>query len=427
MRLRRICDWLDLRPNLIFLIALAVLFATLGADSATGVASPNLAPALTVSPETAVPNQTVVLFGAGFTPASAPGGSGAYGAHQITGLGASVIMVDGTLLTSPAVNYPINFGSAGNWAAAITIPGTPDIVAGGPVTVTVVDDQGVTLSTQLSIKTPSISVDPASSSRNSDLRVTGGGFPASTSANVQVSIAYGAEQLAVVSTDPNGEFDVTVRVPVTAVMPSSNQVRATIVGFIYQFATAAHSVPEAGITLSPTSGISGSVVTISGENFPAHSVVSDAKVRGISVLEAPVQFTDKDGKFVSSIMVPLFAPGVQTISATAGGITAEAGYVFTVAQDPVATPPTPTPQPPMPVAQALEELTSLDNLIRVWAFDNSNKQWAFFDPRPSFADASTIQNMVNGQIYWLRVDSVQTPVLNGNPVTLYKGWNLVPW
>ena len=81
----------------------------------------------------------------------------------------------------------------------------------------------------------------------------------------------------------------------------------------------------------------------------------------------------------------------------------------------------------MPVAQALEELTSLDNLIRVWAFDNSNKQWAFFDPRPSFADASTIQNMVNGQIYWLRVDSVQTPVLNGNPVTLYKGWNLVPW
>ncbi len=191
MRLRRICDWLDLRPNLIFLIALAVLFATLGADSAAGVASPNLAPALTVSPETAVPNQTVVLFGAGFTPASTPGGAGYLNGHQITGIGASNIKVDGILLTASSVGYPITFDSIGSWAASIAIPGPQDIAAGSTVTITVVDDQGQTLSTQLTIMSSSISVDPASGSQNTEMRITGQGFPASTiSANIQISLSY---------------------------------------------------------------------------------------------------------------------------------------------------------------------------------------------------------------------------------------------
>ena len=213
---------MDLRPKLVFLLASVVLLSAAGANSATWVASANLAPLLTVSPNTAVPNQTVVLLGTGFTPATTEGGAAALGAHQITGLGDSVITVAGTLLKWPNLIYPINFDTVGNWATPITIPVTPEIVAGGPVSITVVDDQGLALTTQVGIGTPRISLEPTSGSRNSVVSITGEGFPAAnsaTSANVQVSISYAGSQLGVVSPNASGEIDATVQVPETAVIP----------------------------------------------------------------------------------------------------------------------------------------------------------------------------------------------------------------
>ena len=113
---------MDPRPKLVFFLVLAVLFAALGANSAGGAASADLAAILNVTPKDAVPNQTVVLFGKGFTPATVKGGTALSGAHQITGQGASVIIINGALLASPHVNYPINFDASGSWAAPVTIP-----------------------------------------------------------------------------------------------------------------------------------------------------------------------------------------------------------------------------------------------------------------------------------------------------------------
>lgn len=422
-----------------FLVASAVLIWTLATASMVGgAASAEITPSLIVNPGTAVPNQRVVLYGAGFTPASTPGGAGYLDGHQITGIGTSNIKVDGILLTASSVGYPITFDSIGSWAAAIAIPGPQDIAAGSTVTITVVDDQGQTLSTQLTILSSSISVDPASGSQNTEMRITGKGFPASTiSASIQISLSYAGLPFGVVSPNSSGEIDITLPVPMTASAGSANQVRATRVGYINQFATSTHSVPQASITLSPASGMSGSTVTITGENFPAYSAVSDARVREIPVLESTTQRTDKDGRFASTIFVPLFAPGVQTISATVRDVTADAP--FTVSLEPAEAPPATTlpsaveiPQtvetaPAIAPAQAMEPLIQDENLVRVWNFDNETKTWTFFDPRPAFADANTLKNMVTGQVYWLRVNSVQLAALNGNQVALYQGWNLVPW
>jgi len=63
----------------------------------------------------------------------------------------------------------------------------------------------------------------------------------------------------------------------------------------------------------------------------------------------------------------------------------------------------------------------------VWNFDNSTKRWTFFDPRPAFANANTINNLVTGHVYWLKVNRMQAAPLNGKAVFLVEGWNLVPW
>ena len=418
---------MDLRPKIVFILVLAVLLAVLGANSAAGAASANLAAFLDVTPKNAVPNQTVVLFGNGFTPATVEGGAALSGAHQITGQGGSVVTINGALLTSPNVTYPIDFDTLGGWAASIIIPVTPEIVAGGPIQITAVDDQGITQTTEVGIKTPTISLDPESGSRGSDLSITGEGFQASntaTATNTQVSITYSGTQLDVVSPNFRGEIDATVQVPATADTLSSNIVRATMVGSI-RFAFAFHTVSGASINVSPTAGQPGSVVTITGEGFPANIVVSSTRAGNISVSGSTAPVTDNDGKFVSFFYMPLFSPGVQTITATAGGITAVNS--FTVTEGVAAVQPLPTPEPTILAAQALETLTKGDNLIRVWAFDNNAKRWTFFDPRPAFAKANTIKIMEPGRVYWLRLNRVQSTALNGKAVFLYEGWNLVPW
>ena len=417
----------DLRPKLAFLMVFAVLLAALGANSASGPASANLAALLNVTPKNAVPNQTVTLFGNGFTPATAAGGGAQSGAHQITGQGASVIIVNGVLLASPHVTYPINFDSSGSWAASITIPVTPEIIAGGPVQITAIDDQGIAQTTQVGIKKPSITLTPASGGRSSDLSITGQGFPASnsaTTANFQVSITYSGVQLHLVSPNFLGEIVAPVKVPATAAALSTNIVRATVVGF-NRFAFAVHSVTGPTITLSPVAGRPGAVVTITGEGFQANIAVSSTRAGNITVSGSTAPITDNDGKFVTFFVVPLFSPGVQTVTATAGGTTAVNS--FTVLEGSVVTQPTPTPQAPTGTAQALSVLTESDNLVRVWNFDNTTKRWTFFDPRPAFAKANTIRNMVSGRIYWLMLNRDQPATLNGKVSLLYQGWNLIPW
>ena len=87
------------------------------------------------------------------------------------------------------------------------------------------------------------------------------------------------------------------------------------------------------------------------------------------------------------------------------------------------------PPPPMitptEVASALELLQS--NLVRVWHFDNTTKEWTFYDPRPVFAASNTLKELVPGEAYTIRVINDQTATLNRKVQRLYAGWNLIGW
>ena len=65
----------------------------------------------------------------------------------------------------------------------------------------------------------------------------------------------------------------------------------------------------------------------------------------------------------------------------------------------------------MPVVTGLALLG--EGLERVFYFNNLTKKWTIYDPRPEFADANTLDHLVEGQVYWFKVteDIRTTPAL----------------
>ena len=143
------------------------------------------------------------------------------------------------------------------------------------------------------------------------------------------------------------------------------------------------------------------------------------------MLGSPRLVTDDDGDFVKIFNMPVFPPGRQTVTVAVDGWAAK--NVFTVVEGVAVTGALPLPSSSTKAADALASLTQDENLIRVWTFDNGSKTWEFFDPRPAFSKANTINSMVPSRIYWIRLNRDQTTSLNDTVVQLFKGWNLVPW
>ena len=414
---------MPIRSKAFIILVLLVLLNVSGVHSAPATFAAKLA----VEPQAVVPNQRVTLTGRGFTSLVVPGGNGPSGAHQITGVGQSIITVGGTPLKPPYAFYPINFDLFGDWATTISIPVTDVTVAGGAITIEAVDDNGVSNTTQVIIGIPGITLNPASSRVNTEVSIVGQGFPAAnvlTRFNAQVPISYAGFALAVVSADKFGGFTATIQVPKSTKIPSNNIVRATVLGFD-QWGLGVHTVPEPTITLSPSTGVAGTAVTIAGKGFSPNIAVSTARTGGINVLGSPRLVTDDDGDFVKIFNMPVFPPGRQTVTVAVDGWAAK--NVFTVVEGVAVTRALPLLSSSTKAADALASLTQDENLIRVWTFDNGSKTWEFFDPRPAFSKANTINSMVPSRIYWIRLNRNQTTSLNDTVVPLFKGWNLVPW
>ena len=137
-------------------------------------------------------------------------------------------------------------------------------------------------------------------------------------------------------------------------------------------ATVAPFVP-ASIVLNPTRAAPGSIVTITGSNFPASTPVTQIRIGGVAV---PGAGTGADGSFSTGVMVPIALDiGTHFVQVTVGGQTTTA--LLTVA---------PPVQPPAasgtPVAEAFAPLGS--NLRWVAFFDGEVQDWLLYDPNGTF-------------------------------------------
>ena len=416
-------------------MAVVALFATgaLGTGPAASSANPAssvrvLTPSLSVSPSTAVPNQSIAVTGTGFTATTTSPGAGPNGVHQITGTGISFIRVAGLLLGPPHAVYPINLDSSGSLVTSVVIPVTFSSLIASTQTVEVTDDRGVTASATFTVPSRTFTLDPTTSRRGSTVTAKGTGFPARNQripGTFSVSLDYAGTSLTVVNPDSSGAFETTFEVPRNAVIPSTNTVTASIIEKP-GIAITTHSIPRASIVVIPAISSAGATITVTGSDFPAFVPVTSVTIGGVQALSSTAASSDAQGAFNVTALVAVFPLGDHPVWATAGGITA-VGKVNITTPTPTPLPtPTPTPTPPASTT-ALQPLLSDFNLLRVWNFNNITKEWTFFDARSPFSSSNTITDMIPGAVYWISLISDQTVTLNSKERVLLGGWNLLAW
>jgi len=399
---------------------------------------------LSISPSSAVPNESIVLFGTNFSAASVSGGTGPGGTHQITGTGGSKITLGGTALESPYVSYPIPLDSGGTWVAEVVIPGKSGAAAltSGSLQVVATDSIGASASASVSMRSRKITLAPKEGRVGSEIEVKGVGFHARNGTSpdqFSVNIDYNGKFRITVTPDASGAFETKVTAPFEALIPSTNTVKATVVGTAAA-ASAEHKVPAATVSISPGEGPSGIIFTVNGANFRPFRLVSDITIGVPSVLSSSLS-TDADGSFTFSGVVPQLPAGTKVVSITVGQVRAFVSFKVTepdVPPTPIRTPtptprPTSTPSPPADPYVGLAPLIEAGNLVRAWHFDPSAQNdppdfgWSLFDPRTVFASANTVREIRSGQFYWISVRNNQTVTLNGKERVLYSGWNPVTW
>ncbi len=179
-------------------------------------------------------------------------------------------------------------------------------------------------------------------------------------------------------------------------------------------------------------GPPGFLFTVRASGFRSFEVVESIKLGGKELLGNRAIYTDADGRFTAEdLQVPGLDPGRYALIVTVASGDRETNVtsIFEVtAQKRVAS-----GEPP---ASGLAPLLDTENLVRVFLFRNSTKDWLFYDPRPAFAAANTLVELFEREIYWIKVSRDQDATLNGKPRNLTCAnpgtpsencWNLVVW
>ncbi len=243
-------------------------------------------PVIYINPTSGIPKSSVTVTGAGFT------------ANE-TGV---VVTYSGVQVASGISTNP-----QGGWSATFTIPassaGSHIIDAGGPLTLaTNVPDISFTI-------TPIISINRASGAPGSSTAVTGSGFGAG---ETNIVITYdGTVVFSGISADSQGGWSATFTVPASTYGSHTIDASGT--------STSSTNVPDItfaitpGISINPTSGLPGSLVTVTSSGFGAGetgiSVIYDGTVVS-SGISASTQ-----GGWSITFTIPPSASGSHTIDA----------------------------------------------------------------------------------------------------------------
>ena len=403
---------------------------------------------LTLTPDTnLVPNQTVTVIGRGYT------NGGAAEIADSTDTSSVLIDGDSTGLKADgaAPTNKINEGTkitidnGGNWSSSIVIPINDTTTTPGAHEFKITDDASREGIGTLTIAPRTVSLSPLESRVGTTVTVTGAGFPADNtktgaestpSVAIKYTVSGTAQTVATLTPDAGGNISGTFTVPLNAGIPSTNSVTAefkyTPTGGSETTSTTAtiHEVPRATVTIDPTVGPTGTLVSIVGEGFKTFSTVSELKIGDIDVRPAPIPSTDASGGFTTTLLVPQLNTGSQAVKAKVSDTVATATYTV------VASVPTATPAPVVAAQAPADALASLidnnDNLERVWHFDPSKQNepsggWFLYDTRPIFATANTVTEIAGGKFYWIKVRVDQTATLGGSSRSLFAGWNPVTW
>ena len=347
---------------------------------------------LSVSPSSAVPGQEITVEGTGFT----------------SGGRLATLTVGGVAQTALSNRNMVNEYSVLSGGRVVISFKVPGGVTDGSKNIQVTDDDSRIGEVTLTVPEPTITLNPDSSRRGTDVAVSGTGFPANSNINVD----YGTDELGIATgrTDSTGNFTAAFGIPSDAAIGKDATVKASVTagGTDYE-AEAIHAVPDKAITVTPEVARSGDTIMIVGTGFPRYA---DVQVKiGDGVFRATNSRTDGIGDFTVSVIVPGIDSGTHVLQVDAGGSIAT--WVMTVPDAAVII--------TRPSGDVFADLIASNNLTVVWYFDNATKAWSFYDPRPEVAAAVDLTEVTSGDNVWIQVGADQ--MFQGEMLT--GGWNLV--
>lgn len=270
----------------------------------------------------------------------------------------------------------------------------------------VVNDGHLIATTNFTVTRPTISVTPASAYKGSTIKVTGSGWPQHMPGSVNITFA--GSPITVASPDKDGRFSVQFIVPLSA--GAINLVGAfDILGNTAVTQTVTLKSPT--MALSPTNGLPGTSVKVSGEGFQPYSSPDEIKFGNANVRPWEV-LTSEIGNFTASITVPGLPAGSYMVTVRIAGVTACAWYTINISN----IMPTPV-EPAFPIEQYLAGIS--DKLIIAWGY--SGGEWRMYDPNDALG--SSLTGMSSGSGYWIKVSEDCTLYTR----QLTKGWNLIGW
>lgn len=186
-------------------------------------------------------------------------------------------------------------------------------------------------------------------------------------------------------------------------------------------------------SVDPKKGPPGSLFTVRGAWFRSFDIVESIKLGGIEVLGNQVINTDSNGEFVAKgLVIPGLDPGFYSLIITVGN----GRHKTTTSSSFEVLPAARSGARGALTSVGFAPLIEAENLERAFFFQNTSKDWLFFDPRESFANKNTLLDVREGEVYWLQVKRTQTVTLNGTERTLscilekqeaINCWNVLVW
>ena len=250
---------------------------------------------ISISPTSGYVGDTVTVSGSGFAVSST-----------------IYIYFDSTSLRTATTNTSGAFSSA-----TITVPST----YWGSHTIKAVDASG-SYDTATFTVSQKITVTPASGGVGDTVSISGTGFTYSSS----VTIYFDSTSMTSATTNSSGTFPST-----SFAIPSSSRGSHTIKARddSGNYATAAFTVAHK-ITIAPTSGVSGTTVTVKGTGFSASQTIT-ITYKDVAVSTTPASITtDANGSFTASFTVPAGLAGTYPVEVSDGTYIASANFTATI-------------------------------------------------------------------------------------------------
>ena len=398
---------------------------------------------LEIKPAVAVPGQTIVIKGSGFT------GGGTIGTIHIgrtavTG-GVKVLAYNATgvepTVTSPTAPGEGDYGDLqpvdsieqvtairisqnGNWTASIKIPETVASV-GNSVQVVAREGSGTFGSNRSAVKDitipkPSLTLNPSSGRPGSTMTITGAGWTAEST----VLMYYDGKIVTSINAHTDGSFVQQTVVPIEADVGVDNieltgeMAQPSTGNWADKTATVLHSVPAGTLAVSPEGGPPGASITVSGEGFKAFTPFS-VSIGGREVLSEASENTDGMGNFSRTVVVPPLREGIHsiTVSQQGRGQSRNTDTIpFTVGDIGPAV---------QAVEDAFGDLIDNGSLTTVWRYDFDTRTWTSYTTDPETSFGNDLFELDSGDILYVHVSSDQSflPSEGGDPYPM--GWSLI--